>query len=192
MNDTIERPQKIRIVGIIASGKTTLARRLSERLGIPWHELDSVVYRSEGTERYKRKPEEQRKLLEQIDRSGSWIFEGTDRSVHTFLYERADAIIFLDPPLWKRRMRIVSRWIKQRTGREECAYKPDLSILKLMFRWTRDFERDRPRFEAKLDSYGAKVLRITNTAEAERLLEIAWQPGPLHRTGKTIEKAGRK
>jgi adenylate kinase family enzyme len=38
---------KIFIVGIVASGKTTLARKLSRELIIPWYEGDCIVHREE-------------------------------------------------------------------------------------------------------------------------------------------------
>lgn len=38
---------KILIVGIVASGKTTLARRLSKLLNIKHYEIDSVVHDDE-------------------------------------------------------------------------------------------------------------------------------------------------
>jgi len=33
---------KIYIIGSVASGKTTMAKKLSKLLNIPWHELDSA------------------------------------------------------------------------------------------------------------------------------------------------------
>lgn len=71
--------KKILIIGIVASGKTTLAKRLSKTLNIPWFELDCIVHHQTENERYKRTPEEQIAAIESIDRRGSWIFEGTDR-----------------------------------------------------------------------------------------------------------------
>ncbi|OOC61399.1 EutP/PduV family microcompartment system protein [Paenibacillus ihbetae] len=50
---------KILIMGSVASGKTTLARRLSEQLHIPWFELDAIVHHQTSTGRYKRTEEEQ-------------------------------------------------------------------------------------------------------------------------------------
>ncbi|MEK0315948.1 EutP/PduV family microcompartment system protein [Cohnella sp. 56] len=36
--------KKILIIGIVASGKTTLAKRLSQTIRVPWYELDSIVH----------------------------------------------------------------------------------------------------------------------------------------------------
>lgn len=153
---------KIYIIGIVASGKTTYSRRLSEELGIPAYELDKVVYatRPDGGQR-KRSDEEQLEVLEQIDAAGDWIIEGTYRpNLHRVL-DMADRIIFLDPPLGLRKRRILTRWLKQRSGREKCDYKPSFHMLRMMYRWTRDFERDRPEFEAMLNRYADKFEHIT-------------------------------
>lgn len=59
--------RKIFIVGIVASGKTTLAKQLSKDMNISWYELDSVVYHRIGDQRMKRTPDEQVKLIMDID-----------------------------------------------------------------------------------------------------------------------------
>jgi len=58
---------KIYIVGIVASGKTTLARKLSLQLTIPHYELDRIVYNETVIKRYKRTPVEQLEVIQHID-----------------------------------------------------------------------------------------------------------------------------
>ncbi|MBC1425131.1 hypothetical protein HCA33_03005 [Listeria seeligeri] len=41
---------KIRIIGSVGSGKTTLAKKLSEMEGIPYFETDRIVWKREQTE----------------------------------------------------------------------------------------------------------------------------------------------
>lgn len=154
--------KKIFIIGIVASGKTTLARRLSKHLGIPWYELDAIVHHQTHNERIKRTPQEQIEVIKEIHRQGQWIFEGTDRESYRCLYEMADTIIFLDPPLWKRKIRIVTRYLKQQSGLEQAHYKSDLKMLRMMFQWTNNFERNRDEFEAKIHLYEDKVIRISD------------------------------
>lgn len=151
---------KIFIIGIVASGKTTLAKRLSKNIDVPWYELDSIVHHQTAEGRYKRTQGEQMEVILEIDKKGSWIFEGTDRESYHCLYEMADTIIFLDTPLWKRKIRIFIRFLKQKLGLEKCHYKPDIKMLKMMYKWTRDFENDRANFEAKLQMYNNKLVRL--------------------------------
>ncbi|CAG7640152.1 EutP/PduV family microcompartment system protein [Paenibacillus allorhizosphaerae] len=153
---------KILIIGSVASGKTTLAKRLSKKINIPWYELDSIVHHQTPTGRYKRTAEEQIEVLKEIDKAGAWIFEGTDRKSYNCLYQMADTIIFLDTPLWKRRIRILTRLLKQKLGIEQCHYKPDFLMLKMMYKWTRDFEQNRSRLEVNLKLYNEKVIRLSD------------------------------
>lgn len=151
---------KIYIVGIVASGKTTLARRWSGELDIPFYELDCIIYGKKDGVRYKRTPEEQQKIIEKIDQQGDWIIEGTYRKSCHELLDLADKIIFLDPPLWKRRVRILSRYVKQICGLEKCHYTPTLSMLRSMYNWSDDFEKNREKFETMLFRYGHKLILL--------------------------------
>ncbi|MFU1794628.1 hypothetical protein ACM1RC_12255 [Paenibacillus azoreducens] len=154
--------KKIYITGIVASGKTTLARQLSKKMNIPWYELDSIVHHQTAEGRYKRTPEEQVAVIREIDSKGQWIFEGTDRGSYRCLFDMADTVIFLDPPLWKRRIRIFNRFIKQNLGIEKCNYIPDMEMLKMMYRWTKDFENKRDAYEARLNVYNNKLIRLSD------------------------------
>jgi hypothetical protein len=106
-----------------------------------------------------------------IDKDGKWIFEGTARESYQCLYEMADTIIFLDTPLWKRRIRIFVRFIKQQLGVEKCHYKSDIRMLKMMYKWTRDFESNRGRFETKLQLYKDKVIRLYDSTNVNLIVK---------------------
>ncbi|MHC1695626.1 MAG: hypothetical protein AB9835_10245 [Eubacteriales bacterium] len=93
---------KIFIVGIVASGKTTLAKEMSLRMDIPWYELDSVVHKHTINGRIKQSFQEQQSEINSIDATGNWIFEGVYRDSYHCLLDLADTIIFLDTPLWKK------------------------------------------------------------------------------------------
>lgn len=157
---------KLFIVGIVASGKTTLARQLSVRTGVPCYEGDQIAWGFPGEARHKRSPAEQEATIRRIDAAGDWIVEGTDRQAQRILWELADVILFLDPPLRVRLRRIVLRWLRQRLGLEPCNYRPTVSMLRAMFRWTREFEQNRAAFERQLAQYGGKVRRAASTEEA--------------------------
>lgn len=156
---------KIYIVGIVAAGKTTFAKELSEHMGIPFHELDTVVYVQTHSVKRKRSPEEQLQVIREIDRGGDWIIEGTYRESCRCLFDLADRIIFLDPPLRKRLFRIFKRYLKQKLKIEPCHYRSDLHMLRCMYRWTFDFERNRPDFTAMLNNYHEKLVTVADPRE---------------------------
>lgn len=161
---------KILIFGIVASGKTTLAKQLSKQLNIPWYEGDCIAWGFPNEERYKRTNEEQLEIIKEIDKQKEWIVEGTYRESQKILYELADKIIFLDVPLYLRKIRIVKRFIKHKLGIEKCHYKSDFEMLKYMFKWTNEFENDRFIHEERLNRYGEKVIRIKSNKELKNIL----------------------
>jgi adenylate kinase family enzyme len=159
--------KKILILGIVASGKTTLAKEISQKINIPWYELDTIVHHETPHGRNKRTPDEQIAVIQDIDLHGAWIFEGTDRASYRCLWDMADTIIFLDTPLWKRKMRIFLRFIKQNLGIEKSHYTSDVQMLKMMYKWTRDFERNRVEFEKRLQPYHHKLIILTDNKKLE-------------------------
>lgn len=109
---------KILIIGIVASGKTTLAKRLSQELNIKHYEIDSIVH--DDLNNKKRTPQEQNEIIEKINKQADWIIEGTLRKNLHYLLEISDKIIYLDIPLQTRKIRICTRFIKQKLGIEKC------------------------------------------------------------------------
>ncbi len=156
---------KVLIFGIVASGKTTLSKRLSLKYNIPCYEGDNIAWDGKGETRYKRSDIEQFNEILNIDKRGSWIVEGVYRESQKCLFDMADIIIFLDPPLYIRKVRIVTRFIKQKIGVEKCNYEPTFEMLKKMFKWTRDFENKRSKYENILLKYEGKLIRIKNEKE---------------------------
>jgi len=124
--------------------------------------LDGVKYMIEDG---KRTPEEQVEVINDIDSNGDWIIEGTYRESCHCLFNMSDKIIFLDTPLWKRRYRILLRYIKQQLLIEKCHYKSNLKMLKKMYKWTREFENNRAKFEKMLHQYSNKLITVKNVKE---------------------------
>lgn len=161
---------KILIFGSVASGKTTLAKRLSQELKIPYFEGDRIAWGFPNEKRYKRSYEEQKNVILKINQNESWIIEGTYRESQRSAYDYADKIIFLDLPLKQRKLRILTRFIRQKIGLEPCAYKPSMEMLKQMYQWTSDFERDREVHEARLMRYREKLIWVKSEGELDGIL----------------------
>ena len=156
---------KVFIFGIVASGKTTLSRKLSLKYNIPCYEGDNIAWGGRGKERYKRSDLEQLNTILEIDRRGEWIIEGTYRQSQKCLFDMAEKIIFLDTPLHIRKVRIITRFIKQKCGIEKCNYEPTFEMVRKMFKWTKDFENKRSEYESILLEYDNKLIRIKNIKE---------------------------
>ncbi|MGN0643165.1 MAG: hypothetical protein ACI4JJ_08455 [Huintestinicola sp.] len=160
---------KIYIFGSVASGKTTLARRLSQQYGIPFFEGDCIAWGFDDDHQRKHLPEEQRQIIEEIDKGGDWIIEGTYRESQRCLFDLAERIIYLDTPLKLRCRRLWKRYFKQKLGLEKCHYKPNFRLYRLMSRWTKDFDKNRKLYEDILNKYPEKLIWIRSDDDIEKL-----------------------
>lgn len=160
---------KILIVGIVASGKTTMAKILSKCLDIEHYEIDSIVH--DDFNKKKRSNYEQQKIIKKINENKSWILEGTLRKNLYNLLAVSEKVIYIDLPLRLRKRRIVLRFIKQKLGIEKCNYKPTLNMLKMMFKWTNDFEEEKAMLEKRLEKYSEKLICLKSQSEIDNYIQ---------------------
>lgn len=164
--------KRIHIIGSVGSGKTTLARRISSRLNIPYYELDNVVWERNVTGDIRRTEEQREKFLHTIVEKESWIVEGVHQEEWmTQSFQQADVIIFLDVPYYLRTHRIIKRFILQKLGLEHANYKPSFRIFKKMFQWNNYFEQvGKPNFYQKYDLYTDKLVVVRNKKSLKQLI----------------------
>lgn len=146
---------KIYIIGSVGSGKTTLARKLSEDLGISYHELDNIVWKYNPNGDIRRTEDEIKVLFDEILKQDNWIIENVGRSYFDRGYEEADTIIYLKLSRLVLYKRVILRWIKQNLKIEKVSYKSNLKMLKQMLLWV-DKEINDCKLN-KLQSYMNKV-----------------------------------
>ncbi len=163
--------KKIYILGSVASGKTTFAKKISIQTNIKYYELDSIVFDDTKESNKKRSIEEQEKIIKNINQEDSWIIEGTYRKSCHLVLDLADCIILLDPPLILRKIRILIRHIKQKFHIENCNYQANYAMLKAMYAWTKDFEKKREDFIEMLSNYDNKLITITSSKQIKKILK---------------------
>jgi len=163
---------RIYIVGIVASGKTTISKMLANHFMIPSFELDVIVHPVINGVRKKRTPDQQVAYIKEIDDQGPWLIEGTYRASSHILLDLADFIIFLDPPLALRKRRVFTRFMKQQLGLEACHYKSNIKMLKMMYKWTKDFESTRHDFEKMLVVYEDKLIVINERTSVKAFNKV--------------------
>lgn len=168
---------KIYVTGSVGSGKTTYARKLSARAGIPCTSLDEVVYVRDKYARNgdrKRPVQERDAIFSQVMAQDSWIMEDAGRACFAQGMEEADCILVLDYPLRLRQRRIVKRWVRQKLGLEVCLYRPSLWMLRAMLRWAKGYDTGRDGLRERLARCDHKVMRFKRPQQAEAYLR-AWQ-----------------
>ncbi len=87
---------RIVVIGASASGKTTLATRLAQRLGVPFVELDELYWGPAWT---PKTTSEFKRLVHERTVGPSWIVAGNYSGVRDLLWPRANTIIWLNYPL---------------------------------------------------------------------------------------------
>lgn len=131
---------KIRIVGSVGSGKTTLARKLALQKGIAMHSLDDVVWTRTAVGDIRNSDEERDSKLKMILSEPSWIIEGAHLGWSLKTFDEADQMIFLHPSLPVRIYRISRRFLLQKRGVEFASYAPTWRMYSRMFKWTYQYE----------------------------------------------------
>jgi adenylate kinase family enzyme len=105
--------RRVLVDGMAGSGKSTFARALSEKTGLPVVHLDVHYWQPGWT-----KPSEdawrqtQRRLLA----SDAWIADGNDLETLELRLERADTVVLLDTPWWTCAYRAFMRGLLKPVG----------------------------------------------------------------------------
>ncbi|SEO06016.1 Adenylate kinase [Amphibacillus marinus] len=163
-------PAQIHIIGSVGSGKTTLARILSDKFNLVHYELDNVVWQRGDGNDVRRTSQARDDYLNEIVMLDAWIIEGAHHKWVQPSLEKADLIIFLDPKYSIRVFRIIRRFILQKLRLEESNYQPTWSIFRQMFMWNAFFERSsKHEIIALLSQYGDKVVICKSKADVKSL-----------------------
>ena len=167
---------KIEIIGSVASGKTTLAKHLSEKLQIPYYQKDNIVWERTPDGDKKRSAKERDRLFEKIISGDDWIVEGSPRKCLKESFACCDYIMLLDVSMMLRLKRVFSRWFRQRMGREKYNSKPTFRFLLNNVKWVVEFNRDRVAIIKELSGYGDKFQVFYRPEDAmEFITNIVWR-----------------
>lgn len=86
--------RRVLVVGMSGAGKTTAARRLAARLGIPFHEMDALAIGPDWST-----PPDLVERVDQIVTQPSWVFDSWGyEPVRDAMWAAADTVVWLDYP----------------------------------------------------------------------------------------------
>ena len=147
---------KILVVGCVGCGKSTYAKKLSKKLGIPVYGIDEIVH--DDVLGVRRSLAEQKELIKKVDMNDKWIIEGTLREELYFLLDMADKIIMIDIDRDIVEHRVKTRYIKQQLGIEKINYKVDKDFLEMMLGYVDKYYNTRNDILKMLDKYKDKLI----------------------------------
>jgi adenylate kinase family enzyme len=165
---------RILVYGVTGSGKTTLARRIAERTGLPFHEMDTLTWQSG----WITVPlEEQRRRVAALCAEPRWVLDTAYANWLDLVLPRVELIVALDYPrslsLGRLLRRTVARAIDKRdvcNGNQESfrlAFSKDSIVL-----WhLKSFRRKRERIRGwAAEPPGAEVVVLRSPRATERWL----------------------
>ena len=153
--------ERILIVANSGAGKSTMARALSEKTGLPVVHLDRLFWR-ENWQHIAR--EEFDALLQQELEKSQWIIDGNyDRTVSTRL-AYCDTVIYLDYPRWQCLLgvvkRVISSYGKVRPDMGDgCPERFDWEFMKYVWNYNRENREKLYRKLNALDRVNVIVFR---------------------------------
>lgn len=104
------------VVGTSCSGKTTISKAISEKLGIKYVEIDSIYWLPD----WQKRPD--KGLFCIIDKAtleDAWVTDGSYSRLHNYTLNRADVIVWLNYSFPLVFLRALRRTIKRSITQEE-------------------------------------------------------------------------
>lgn len=107
------RPRRVLVAGASGAGKTTLARRIAERLDLPHTEIDALFHGPNWTPR----PSFLADVQELIARP-AWVTEWQYSTARPLLAAAADLLVWIDHPTPVTMVRVTRRTLRRSWRRE--------------------------------------------------------------------------
>jgi len=163
---------RIYIIGNSASGKTSLAKKLSKILKIKSYDLDDFYWQKKFTK--KRNKAEVEKLVKKITHNKKWIIEGVYSSCVTCSLDKADLIIWLDYPFHVIAWQLIKRQIRRREKISDLLdflhYALDYYRKPIHKHHDRN-ESTRYKHKNIVDNYPAEVVHIKNRKQLDEFVK---------------------
>jgi adenylate kinase family enzyme len=160
--------KKVLVIGSSGAGKSTFARRLGEKTGLPVVHLDVLYWKPNwvGTE-----DDEWKKKVEEALQGDAWIIDGNFSGTMELRIPACDTVIFLDFPRVLCVYRILKRVVLYRKGKRPdmakgCDEKFDWEFTKWVWNYP---NRSKPKVEALLKRFENEktIIRLKSKREVE-------------------------
>jgi len=164
--------KRVMIIGCGGAGKSTLARQLGEKTGLPVVNLDQIWW-SPGNWQHIAREEFDARLFEEMEKP-QWILDGNFNRTMEPRLEKCDTVIYLDMPRWVCLKSWLGRVIKNwGHARSDMAPGCNEWFDPEMARWIWNFNKqNRERYLKMLSEVeGKQVYILKNRREVKQFLE---------------------
>lgn len=167
---------RISIVGLPGSGKTTLARVLSKKLGIPHIHIDrfwleagglNVSHNKDGVEYRDQVRAKVRVKALEAHIAGSWVSDGFYTGMVPEITEWSDRIVYLKIPLARRLFNHFRRMMHPNDRHPELNWKSEITFFYEIVR--RDFVM-KPKLEKYVGDNKNKVTVLKSYKEVDEFV----------------------
>lgn len=167
---------RVSVIGTTGSGKTTFAAQLAQVLGVRHIELDALSWEPDW--QTVSTDELRSRVATAIDGDG-WVVDGNYSSVRGLVWDRIDAVVWLDYAWPLVMSRIIRRTIRRLVTRELCCNGNRENIRRVLSRdsiivWAlrtyRRHRRDYPALLNALEQKGVQPIRLRSPGAARRWL----------------------
>lgn len=165
---------RITIIGLPGSGKSTLAHKIAEKKHIPHIHIDRFWLENGGGQNSRTTPNPElvhasvkEKVLKLIQQE-SWVSDGFYSNIQPEIAERADTIIFLDIPLWRRLLNHAGRIINSEKRHKELTFWGDLTFF---FEMIGRESTKASKIKNFLEPYKIKTVVLKSHKEIEQYLQ---------------------
>ena len=163
--------ERVMIIGCGGAGKSTLARKLGEKTGLPVVHLDQIFWEPGNWQHLER--EEFNKRLETELRKPRWILDGNFHRTVEQRLEACDTVIYLDYPrlvcLKNWLGRVIQNWGHSRADMGEgCAEWLDPEFAAWIWNFNKKYRKHYYGLLEKAE--GKTVVILKSRRQAERFL----------------------
>lgn len=163
--------ERVLVIGCSAAGKSTVARRLGEILGIEVIHMDKEMWKP-GCR--LSEPEEEKEKTEALLKKDRWIIDGNYTVSLPQRLERADTVVMIDFPRWlclvRAFKRLFTHFGKTRPDMAHgCPEQFNWAFLKWIWRYPQD---ERPELIRQLNAHGkhARFIALHGQRQTDRFL----------------------
>lgn len=163
--------ERVILIGCGGAGKSTMARALGEKTGLPVVHLDQIFWR----ENWQSIPKEEFDRLLQIElEKPRWIIDGDYGRTLPLRLQYCDTVVFLDYPRLECLLGVIKR-ILTSYGRSRpdmapgCRERLDWEFLTWVWNWRKNKRQN--ILDALANAKGVRIIILKNRKEGRKFLE---------------------